>query len=194
MTNKINLIDTTNFSLAGARYAKQLVAPGAPEFTQNIYTRDIDLEKYGINTMEGGNVYVEAIDSNSDVLIYEITGGDTLKTEDGDFSQKKGPHGTLTLDVDEGFFTYKTNDTIASQLAYGDQVSDTFTITVTEEETEEELSDTATVEITLVGKMCNEESSCNYGKNEPCAINDCLGTCGGSAKKSGKVCYKVVTI
>jgi len=163
----------------------------APEFSKSDkkYTRSVDLNKYGITTMLG-NVHAIATDDNGDILTYSITGGSTISTDDGAFTQKEGTYGTLTLDSDDGFFTYKTNDTIASHLAYGAQVVDTYTITVTDNE----LSDTATVEITLTGKMCNDQSSCNYGSNEPCATNDCLGSCNGNATKSGKVCYKIVTV
>jgi len=163
----------------------------APQFTKSdkTYTRSVELKKYGITTMLG-NVHAAATDSNDDMLTYSITGGNTIVTQNGDFSQKEGTFGTLTIDDEEGFFTYKTNDTIASQLAYNEQIVDTYTIIVTDGE----LSDTATVEITLVGKMCNDESSCNYGSLGPCATNDCLGSCNGSAQKSGKVCYKVVTV
>ena len=166
----------------------------APTFTKSTYERTVELKKYGITNMNG-SVYATASDGNDDVLTYRFASSSSARTkvvstEDGSYSTQDGTYGTLSLDEDDGHLFYETNQEIASDLQYNETVTDTFQIEVSDGE----LTGTAIVAITLVGKMCNDQSSCNYGSLGPCATNDCLGSCNGSAQKSGKVCYKVVTV
>ena len=165
----------------------------APQFPFGTYQRTVELKNYGITNMEQ-NIDASASDHIGDTLTYGFSSSEGVTTEDS-YSTKESSHGSLTINNTNGEISYKTKNITANALPYsngndGNQVVDTFEIEVSDGE----YSATATVEITLVGKMCNNLSSCNYGSLGPCATNDCLGSCNGSAQKTGKVCYKVVTV
>ena len=166
----------------------------APEFPLQTYQRTVELKNYGITNMEQ-NIDASASDPNGDTLTYGFSSSEGVTTE-GNYSTQESSHGSLTINNTNGEISYETNNIIANVLPYsngmdGNQVVDQFTIKVTDNGGSYH---TATVEIKLVGKMCNNLSSCNYGSLGPCATNDCLGSCDGNAQKTGKVCYKVVTV